>query len=62
MDTKTHWYLKLYPNGKTEDVKEFVSVFLILKTSDRNEVLAHFKLALIDGNQHIRQQMGIQLI
>ena len=34
-DTKTQWYLSLYPNGDIKDNKEFVGLFLNLKESDR---------------------------
>ena len=52
-DTENKWCLSLCPNGKTQENKEFLSLFLYLKDTNRSKVLVKWKLALIDANKDI---------
>ena len=74
-DITTKWCLGLYPKGLKEETKEFVGIYLYLKclskrlfmklglkASDSNEVSVKYKLAIIDGNQHIYKELGIHSI
>ncbi|KAH9364040.1 hypothetical protein HPB48_000111 [Haemaphysalis longicornis] len=41
------WRLNLYPNGSSEDSKDYVSLFLRLACSDKKDVFAQFKFAVL---------------
>ncbi|KAH9364052.1 hypothetical protein HPB48_016390 [Haemaphysalis longicornis] len=42
------WRVQLYPRGRYEESKEFVSLSLELVDSDKNDVLAEYKCAVLD--------------
>ncbi|KAH9363562.1 hypothetical protein HPB48_005905 [Haemaphysalis longicornis] len=48
-DGNVTWCLVVNPNGINEDSKGHVSVFLLLLSSEENEVHAEFKLSIIDA-------------
>jgi len=47
-DKITTWYVQLYPQGKNEDYKDQISVFLKKKTEE--EIVASFVLSTLDAN------------
>ncbi|KAH9382152.1 hypothetical protein HPB48_018845 [Haemaphysalis longicornis] len=58
-DDPVRWYLELFPRGHTEKLKEHVSLFLVLLSSDKGqkaEVDAEFTFFLLDGSG--KQRVG----
>ncbi|KAH9364049.1 hypothetical protein HPB48_016387 [Haemaphysalis longicornis] len=41
------WRLELYPNGFSEDIKDYVSLFLRLASSEKENVFAQFKFTVL---------------
>ena len=39
-DPRTRWYLRLYPKGRTDEVEDYISLFLVLLSSQMSEVSA----------------------
>ena len=58
-DSKTKWFLELFPNGDKEDRKEFVSLFLCLETSDRKAIQTKFSFFIIDKLGEKTNKFGI---
>ena len=62
---KIQWYLKIYPSGCTKEYKDFLSIFLCLKTSNPNlTVHADYHLDLIkeNGEKYISENASYTFI
>uniref|UniRef100_A0A0N5C3N9 BTB domain-containing protein n=1 Tax=Strongyloides papillosus TaxID=174720 RepID=A0A0N5C3N9_STREA len=41
---RSEWYLRIYPNGSNEKCKDYVSVFLVLKSPDKAKAIYGFSI------------------
>ncbi|KAL1440851.1 hypothetical protein MTO96_009149 [Rhipicephalus appendiculatus] len=54
MDT-VKWRLKFSPNGLDEESKDYVSLYLLLESSNKSELRAKFKFSILDINREERE-------
>jgi len=49
-DEDTQWYLEVYPKGRDDPSKDFVSIFITLDCAVQSEVVASYKISVINAN------------
>ncbi|KAH9364047.1 hypothetical protein HPB48_016385 [Haemaphysalis longicornis] len=52
------WRLQLFPNGEDEESKDFVSLYLRLACSDKDDVLAEYKFAVLEAGRKTQVKSG----
>ena len=49
-DEDTQWYLEVYPKGRDDPSNDFVSIFITLDCAVQSEVVASYKISVINAN------------
>ena len=57
---KIKWFLRVYPKGLDEESKDYVSLYLLLVSSNRKEVLAKFKFGMLNAKGEVTKVMESQ--
>ena len=50
-DDKVKWRLRLYPRGRDRETKDYLSVYLLLVSSDVAEIRAKYKLCILHAKE-----------
>ena len=59
-DKKTHWRLSLYPKGRREKDRDYLSVYLRLRNKfAKEEVSAEFQLSILDSTNDYKFTTGV---